>query len=127
MLVEGKVKVADASVFRRPQAAELAPGSRLVVATEGRWAVTRVNVEKETGWLKGWLTYDRAPMGKIAADLNRYSEKQIVIADPHVAATPMMGAFKPGDIDSFVRAARYYGYARVTSESGGEVVLAAPE
>ncbi|HEX6858817.1 MAG TPA: FecR domain-containing protein [Caulobacteraceae bacterium] len=125
VLVEGKVRVADAAVFRRPQSADLAPGSRLIVAKEGRWAVTRVNVEKETGWLRGWLTYDRAPMGQIAADLNQYSEKQIVIADAAVAATPMMGAFKPGDVEGFVRAARYYNYATV-SETADQVVLTAP-
>lgn len=126
VLVEGKVRVADAAVFRRPQTADLSPGSRLVVAKEGRWAVTRVNVEKETGWLRGWLTYDRAPMSQIAADLNRYSEKQIVIADAAVAATPMMGAFKPGDVDGFIRAARYYNYATV-AETADEIVLTAPE
>ncbi len=127
VLVEGEVKVADVTAFRRPQTAELAPGSRLLVATEGRWAVSRVNVEKETSWLRGWMTYDRAPMGRIAEDLNRYSEKQIVIADAEVAATPMMGAFKPGDVDSFVRAARYYHFAQVQSETADKVVLAAPE
>ena len=98
-----------------------------MVATEGRWAVTRVNVEKETGWLRGWMTYDSAPMGRIAEDLNRYSDKKIVIADADVAATPMMGAFKPGDVDGFVRAARYYRFATVKSETADEVVLASPE
>lgn len=127
VLVEGKVKVADVTAFRRPQTAELTPGARLLVATQGRWAVTHVNVEKETGWLRGWMTYDRAPMGKIAEDLNRYSEKQIVIADAKVAATPMMGAFKPGDVDGFVRAARYYRFAEIKSETANEVVLASPE
>jgi transmembrane sensor len=127
VLVEGKVKVADNALLRRAQTAELTPGSRLVVAQEGRWAVTRVNVEKETGWLRGWLTYDRAPMGQIAADLNKHSDKQIVIADAEVAATPMMGAFKPGDVDSFVRAARYYRFARVEEETADQVILAAPE
>lgn len=118
-LVAGKVKVADASMLRRPQTAELSAGSRLLVAERGDWAVTRVNVEKQTGWLRGWLTYDRAPMGRIAADLNRYSDKQVVIADAKVAATPMMGAFKPGDVDSFVRAARYYHFAKVEQETPG--------
>ena len=127
VLVEGKVKVADVTAFRRPQTAELAPGSQLLVETQGRWAVTRVNVEKETGWLRGWMTYDSAPMGRIAEDLNRYSDKKIVIADADVAATPMMGAFKPGDVDGFVRAARYYRFARVQSETADEVVLASPE
>lgn len=127
VLVEGKVKVADVTAFRRPQTAELTPGARLLVATEGRWAVTHVNVDKETGWLRGWMTYDSAPMGRIAEDLNRYSEKQIVIADAQVAATPMMGAFKPGDVDSFVRAARYYRFAQVKSETADEVVLTSPE
>jgi transmembrane sensor len=126
-LVEGKVKVADVTAFRRPQTAELSPGSRLLVETEGRWAVSRVDVEKETSWLRGWMTYDRAPMGRIAEDLNRYSEKQVVIADARVAATPMMGAFKPGDVESFVRAARYYQFARVESETEDQVVLIAPE
>jgi len=126
-LVDGKVKVADASMFHRAQAAELSPGSRLLVATQGNWAVTRVNVEKQTGWLRGWMTYDRAPMSRIAADLNRYSDKQVVIADAKVAATPMMGAFKPGDVDSFVRAARYYRFAKVEQDSPDRVVLAAPQ
>jgi transmembrane sensor len=127
VLVEGKVKVADASMFHRTQSADLSSGSRLLVATQDRWAVTRVNVEKQTGWLRGWLTYDRAPMGRIAADLNRYSDKQVVIADEKVAATPMMGAFKPGDVDSFVRAARYYRFAKVEQETPDRVVLTAPE
>lgn len=126
-LVDGKVRVADASMLRRPQTAELSAGSRLLVAAAGNWAVTRVNVEKQTGWLRGWLTYDRAPMSRIAADLNRYSDKQIVIADAKVAATPMMGAFKPGDVDSFVRAARYYRFAKVEQDTSEKVVLAAPE
>jgi transmembrane sensor len=126
-LVAGKVKVADASMLRHPQTAELSAGSRLLVADRGDWAVTRVNVEKQTGWLRGWLTYDRAPMGRIAADLNRYSDKQVVIADAKVAETPMMGAFKPGDVDSFVRAARYYRFAKVEQETPDRVVLAAPE
>lgn len=126
-LVSGKVRVADASMLRHPQTAELSAGSRLLVADRGDWAVTRVNVEKQTGWLRGWLTYDRAPMGRIAADLNRYSDKQVVIADEKVAATPMMGAFRPGDVDSFVRAARYYRFAKVEQETPDRVVLAAPE
>lgn len=127
VLVEGKLKVADASVLRKPQSAELAAGSRLLVATQGRWAVTRVNVEKETSWLRDWLTYDRAPMGMIAADINRYSQKQIVIIDPKVAVTPMMGAFKPGDVEGFVRAARYYRIASIKSDDEQKVVLTAPE
>ena len=126
-LVVGKVRVADASMLRHPQTADLSAGSRLLVADRGDWAVTRVNVEKQTGWLRGWLTYDRAPMGRIAADLNRYSDKQVVIADEKVAATPMMGAFKPGDVDSFVRAARYYRFAKVEQDGPDRVVLSAPQ
>jgi transmembrane sensor len=126
VLVEGKVKVADASRFRRKQAADLEAGSRLVVENEGRWDVTRVNVERETGWLRGWLTYDNEPMGAIAEDLNRHSRKKVIIRDEAVAATPMMGAFKPGDVEGFVKAARFYAFARVASETDEAVVLVAP-
>lgn len=126
VLVEGKVRVADASVFRRRQTAELDAGSRLVVEDRGRWDVTRVNVERETSWLRGWLTYDNEPMGAIAEDLNRHSTKKVVIRDREVAATPMMGAFKPGDVEGFVKAARFYRFASVASETDEAVVLVAP-
>lgn len=126
VLVEGKVKVADASIFRRKQAADLEAGARLLVEQRGRWEVTRANVERETSWLRGWLTYDREPMGSIAEDLNRHSRKKIVIRDPAVAATSMMGAFKPGDVEGFVRAARFYELAQVASETDETVVLVAP-
>ncbi len=127
VLVEGKVKVADASRFRRKQAADLEAGSRLVVENEGRWDVTRVNVERETSWLRGWLTYDNEPMGAIAEDLNRHSRKKVVIRDKAVADTPMMGAFKPGDVEGFVKAARFYAFAEVASETDEAVVLVAPK
>lgn len=126
VLVEGKVKVADSARFRRRQTADLEAGSRLLVESEGRWDVTRVNVERETSWLRGWLTYDNERMGAIAQDLNRHSRKKVVIRDEAVAATPMMGAFKPGDVEGFVRAARFYNFARVASETDEAVVLVAP-
>lgn len=126
VLVEGKVRVADASMFRRRQTADLAAGSRLTVEDEGRWDVTRVNVERETSWLRGWLTYDSEPMGAIAEDLNRHSQKKVVIRDPRVAETTMMGAFKPGDVEGFVKAARFYKFARIESETDDTVVLVAP-
>lgn len=126
VLVEGRVKVADASLFRRKQTAQLDAGSRLLVEDKGRWDVARVNVERETSWLRGWLTYDNEPMGAIAEDLNRHSTKKVVIRDETVAATPMMGAFKPGDVEGFVRAARFYRFAQVASETDEAVVLVAP-
>ena len=66
-------------------------------------------------------------MGQVAAELNRYSNKKVIIDDPQLAATPIQGAFAAGDVEEFVRAAEAYGLAKVAADSSVEVVLAPPD
>lgn len=129
-LVEGKVRVETpaptpaptaAPDEPRPQAAarqvtELTPGSQLAATDDRHWSLTATDVDKETGWLRGQLIFEREPLGAVAAELNRYSTKKIVVIDPEAAARPITAAFRPGDVDGFVRAIRDYGFVRVVAE-----------
>lgn len=132
-LVNGKVRVEQPTPPARdkkrvePKATILAPGAQLVDTPTGDWRVANIDVARETSWVGGLLRFRDEPLGNVAAELNRYSRKKVVIDDPDIAARPIQGAFAAGDVDEFVRAAQSYGLARVASETDTEIVLAPPQ
>lgn len=130
VLAEGRVRVEGPKpVFtplpRKPAAAELTPGSRLIAARDQDWRIAKVNVDEVTSWRRGQLVFVRRPLGEVVEEMNRYSEKKIVVADEALAQAPITGGFAEGDIEAFVRAVRGYGLASVASEDERSVVLKA--
>ncbi|MGE5565216.1 MAG: FecR family protein [Parcubacteria group bacterium] len=134
VLVEGSVRV-ESPVRATPlglptgrvQATEMQAGSELTALDARHWTVREADPAADTAWLNGRLVYKAAPLSEVVADMNRYSEKKIVIADAAVADRQLSGTYRAGDIDGFVKAVQDYGLARVTSNDEGEVELAAPE
>lgn len=125
-LAEGRVRVEEPrEQFRRARVADLRPGWRLMVEGDNPWKTTRVDLEREMSWTNGRLHFFNDRLGDAAAEMNRYSEKKIVIRDPRVAAQPIVGNFRAGDVDGFVRAARLHGVARVKVETDDVVELGA--
>jgi len=131
-LVEGKVRVEEAEpVLKarpgRAPIAEMKAGSKLVAVADKGWVVHTVDTGKATSWLDRQLIFEDRPLGEVAAELNRYSDRKIVIDDEAVARTPITGAFTTGDVTAFVSAVRSYHLAEVTSENSREVELGLPE
>ena len=135
-LVEGRVRVEEAPPPVRAPASRAAPpvestdmnpGSRLVAVEDRHWTMGRVDTSKATSWMEGQLIFEDRPLGQVVAELNRYSDRKIVIADAAVANTPITGAFATGDVEGFVSAVRAYRLASVVSETRREVELAAVE
>lgn len=142
VLVEGKVRVelpdrpavtltapapgkAAAAGKTVEQATEMSAGTQLVAPDNADWRLTRTDVERETSWLRGQIAFDDASLGEIVAELNRYSNRKIVIADPDLAQRRLGGIYKPGDVEGFSRALRAYGVAEVKGEAGGELRVVA--
>ncbi len=131
-LVEGSVRVAQAGAapLTKPgdyvQSTEMKAGSRLVAAQDRHWSLTKINTVKAVSWMEGQLIFENRPMSEVAAEMNRYSDKKIVIDDPAVASEPITGAFAAGDVAAFVSAVRAYRLAEVASDSNSQVQLASP-
>jgi transmembrane sensor len=123
VIVEASLAPARGGLKRYVQTAEVRAGSRLVAAGDARWKVTPIDVAKETGWLYGQLIVVREPLGDVAAEMNRYSRKKIVIIDPRVAQKTISGSFTTGAVDDFVLAVETYKLARVRGETASEVQL----
>lgn len=132
VLVEGVVRV-ESPVRATPiglptgrvQATEMQAGSELTALDNRHWTVREADAGAETAWLRGRLVYNGAPLSEVVADMNRYSEKKIVIRDPEVAGQALSGTYRAGDIEGFVRAVQDYGLASVASNDEGEVELQA--
>lgn len=126
-LVEGSVRVEEERgffVFRRVEAVELKPGWQAVTAKD---LETRpVNLERAVSWTSGRLHFVNDSLGSAAEEMNRYSEKKIVIRDPEIRNQPIVGNFRTGDVDAFVRAVRLHGFAKVYLETPHIVQLGPP-
>lgn len=65
------------------QAAFVIPSRRVVVA--------QVPPAEAASWRQGVLKYENEPLSSVVADLGRYLNKKIVIADPELASEPFTG------------------------------------
>jgi len=142
-LVEGKVRVEAAPAGAAPaaagappvkttpaksrvQATEMIAGTQLTAADATSWDLTRADVQRETSWVQGQLIFYSEPLSKVVAELNRYSDRKVVLDDETYAQRPISGTFKVGDVDTFVRGLETYKLARVEAETSQTITLAAP-
>lgn len=124
-LVEGRVRIAGASPKGRRRV-EMAAGSRFVAADPADWSIRAVDTAKESAWLQGRLVFDSEPLSAVVAEMNRYSERKLSLADPALGATPVSGVFKTGQVDAFVAALKTYGLADVGRADDQRVELVRP-
>ncbi len=111
-LVEGRVRV-EQPRDKDKHAADMRAGWRLTAVGDEEWKIAPADIGKETGWLEGRLTFINDPLSEVVAELNRYSDQKIVLADASVGQAPVVAVLKPGDLDSFVRMVKSYKLARV--------------
>ncbi|MGH6612590.1 FecR family protein [Sphingomonas sp.] len=123
-LVEGKVRVDEVRASRgSSHRADMTAGAQLVARADEDWSIDRVDIAKETSWLKGRLTFLRDPLSTVITEMNRYSDKKIVFSGGAVPDTRIVGVFKMGDVDSLAKGLEMNGLARITANTDKEIEL----
>ena len=117
-LVEGKIRVADSE-----SSVDLVPGRHLMQVGDQPWTVETRNIAELATWREGRLVFDNRPLGSIVDEMNRYSARKVRITDPALAATPLSGRFKSGDVAGFVATLEAYGMARGVETSSTTIEL----
>lgn len=101
---------------------KLAAGQRLTFSTGAPTRLDMPSVEKTTAWRRGQVILDDTPLVAAAAEMNRYNETKLVVADREAAALPINGLFQAGDSRHFANAvAQAYGLTVI--QRGDEIVL----
>jgi transmembrane sensor len=126
-LIEGQVSVEQLnSVGEGPNVGQdLLPGDQLVV-TDARPATKRkTDVIRATSWREGLIIFDDDTLASAVAEVNRYSAKKIVLADPRLASLRMSGVFIAGHRESFVETVTGNFPIKVTVDADGQLRLTA--
>lgn len=111
-VLEGRVAVgpssmphagADSSRELLVRFVELAANQQIRVA-QGEWPAEPVAVDARhtASWLRRQISFDHEPLGRVAAEFNRYSTKPIEIDTPGLRDLQISGVFATDDIDGFV-------------------------
>jgi transmembrane sensor len=81
---------------------------------------------RQLSWRSGQLSFSGESLGDAVREMNRYSKRQIEIEDPALAARPVVGIFRIGDVDAFAQAAAVALNAEVHADDRS-VRLSTPE
>lgn len=105
-LVEGKV-VVDRQVSASPVGTQLKPtvlrpGQELVAELGSAQRVVAVDIGTKLRWRDGFVEFANEPLGEAVAEINRYSNRAVIIADEQLAAQRISGVFRTGDPTRFV-------------------------
>lgn len=105
-LVEGNVVVdrqASANAVRTHLTPTmLRPGQELVAELGSAQRVVAVDIGTKLRWREGFVEFADEPLGEAVAEINRYSNRPVVVADERLAAQRISGVFRTGDPTRFV-------------------------
>lgn len=89
-------------------------------------APTRADLDQALAWRRGQMVFDNVALADAAAEMNRYSTLQVVVADPSLRALRISGTFKAGETRAFVEAIQSYFPVRAESTAATVELRAAP-
>lgn len=122
-VLEGRVKVqsdsAEAAVLTRDDAA-VADARNLLVTKK-----TPQQLQASLSWLQGKLIFDQISLAEAAQQFNRYSHRQLVIADPAAAQIRIGGSFDAGNVEAFARLL-HVGFGLEVQQQGDEIRISSP-
>lgn len=110
VLVEGRVKVEP---LHPSGVARLAPviavrtldaGEELLAAPDTRVEITSADTEQATSWRQGQVIFRDNTIAEAVAEMNRYSDTQLVIDDPRIASLKISGVFGVTREENFLAA-----------------------
>jgi transmembrane sensor len=103
-LIEGVVRVAtigEAGVGAPAQTITLAAGQWLNASAAAPMRLAAADIDRVASWRDGVLSFEDRPLGQAVAEMNRYTNRPITVADTRLAGLRVSGVFKTGDPEHF--------------------------
>lgn len=105
-LIEGKVSVDELTLSDEPvpeknqKSVELSPGQRFIATAEASQVVELATIETDLSWRNGRHIFSDEKISVIVDELNRYTERKIIIGDPKIGDLRASANFKIGSTQS---------------------------
>lgn len=118
-LLEGRVDVSTTG-----GSSMLSPGEQVTVDASGRIGQRApLDVAAALSWPDGDLVFKQRRLDELLAEMNRYSARQVRLADPALGALTVSGVFHAGDQDALVAALERGWSLRAERTAEHEIVL----
>jgi transmembrane sensor len=122
-LAKGIVEVSRQDGQGGDQETRLRPGEQVRWSGKNAgWTLRPVDTEAALSWTRGRLIFRGTPLANVVAEVNRYSTRKLVLADPSLADLSVHGNFLAGDAGAVVTALKAVLPVRV-DETGREIRL----
>lgn len=117
-LIEGHVEVRGQK--SAAQVVILEAGQAVAVDRAGHLGpVHPADTAGVSDWLQGRLTFSGTPLKEAVAEMNRYSDRKLIVADARLAALRIDGEFEAGNTEALAQALHaLYGVDTQASEDG---------
>lgn len=120
-LLEGKVAVGSGDAVAQP--VMLTPNQSFI-ERGGKVKVAPLDSADELfSWRRGFAYFSNETLADAAAELNRYSDEQIVVASRNVSALRISGQFRTGDPERFARTVSKIHPVRVVRRSATQIEI----
>lgn len=119
----GRVANRERVDSQRSAATTITAGEQLTTDAQREDHVRATDPERSTSWRRGQLVFDNTRLADAVAEVNRYSETKIELANPNLDDLRLSGAFVTGRPTVFVEAVTSYFPVRVTRADDRVVVL----
>jgi transmembrane sensor len=121
---EGTVEVSSEVPGKEPVTWRAEAGYQLTYSGRQRTAaIASINPATALTWRRGELAYLHETLGSVIEDLNRYSTRAIVIADPAVAELRFTGTAFAAELDGWLAGIEQAYPVDVQQSETGEIVL----
>jgi transmembrane sensor len=121
LLLEGRISVRPS---RGGSPARLVKPGDVLLAVADRPRIGRMDPGVATSWINGKIDLRDVPLAQAIQEVNRYSERRIVLDDPAQAGTRVSGSFATGDPEAFSAAVTALLPLRQRVEQDGTLHLA---
>lgn len=121
-LIQGSVKVSPDKGQGEPVI--LAPNQQATLVPGGAIRKTATDATRATSWTTGRLVFRDTPLAAAIAEVNRYSDRKVELADPALGTQAVSGFFDVGDAESFARGVADFHDLRLTRSPEGAWRLA---
>lgn len=120
-LLEGRV---DVTTPASTEATTLTPGEQVTVAADGTVGERApLDVAAARSWPQGDLVFRQRRLDELLSEMNRYSARQVRLADPGLGALTVSGVFHAGDQEALVAALERGWPVRAVRTGDDEIVL----
>lgn len=116
---------AEISAEDDPQVVGVDAGQRLSIAPETGYRLDRPELGDLTAWQTGRLAFRDDTLAHAVAEMNRYSKRPLVIADPQAAKMRISGVYRVGDPEAFAQSLSVLLSVNVRSTSDAVSISAA--